>query len=80
MRISMKSARVNANLTQAEIAEKLGITSVCYWYWESGRISMTERKFKEFCDIVGATEEDIFLPCELRETKRRKEKERGASN
>jgi DNA-binding XRE family transcriptional regulator len=68
MRITMKSARVNAGLTQRETAEKLGVTPVTYYYWETGRVAMRPGQFRAFCEVVGMTTHDIFLPRELRLT------------
>lgn len=37
MKISLKAARVNANLTQQEVAEKLGVSKHTVINWENGK-------------------------------------------
>ncbi len=71
MRITMKAARVNAGLTQAEVANRIGVTTVCYSNWENGKIRISDKRYEQFCDIVGMGGDDIFLPLPLRLTKRR---------
>lgn len=39
LKISLASARVNARLTQREVAEKLGVSNVTIVNWENGRSS-----------------------------------------
>lgn len=70
MAITMEAARVNAGLTQFEIAEKIGVTATCYWNWENGKIRISDKRFKQFCDIVKMDENDIILPIGLRLTKK----------
>lgn len=38
MKISLKAARVNANLTQEEVAEKLGVSKHTVINWENGKV------------------------------------------
>ena len=65
MKITMKSARINARLTQAQLAELLGVSVPTVYLWEKGRSDIPAVKFKKFCELVGADMNDIFLPCEL---------------
>lgn len=65
MQITIKAARVNASMTQAQIAEKMGVSVSAVSLWESYRNDMTARQFARFCDIVGVNRDDIFLPTEL---------------
>ena len=37
MKISLKAARVNANLTQQEVADKIGVSKHTIINWERGR-------------------------------------------
>ena len=50
-KISMAAARVNANLTQAEIAEALHVGKQTVVSWENGKTSPTVDKAQEFCRI-----------------------------
>ena len=68
-RITMAAARVNAGLTQEEIAEKLGVTRTTYNVWETGKAEMKTAYFIAFCQIVGFNSDDIILPFEFAESK-----------
>ena len=53
-KISMRAARVNANKTQAELAEALHVGKQTIISWESGKTSPTvemARKYCAFCDV-----------------------------
>lgn len=63
-KISMAAARVNANMTQGELAEKMGVSIVTILKWEKGTTAPTILQFKKFCEICGAPEDIIFLPGE----------------
>jgi len=60
--ISMKAARVNAELTQAEIAGIMGVSNKTIINWETGKVVPKPAQFKMYCDIVGRPEDDILLP------------------
>ena len=62
MQISIKAARANANMTQAEIAEKMGVTVSAVSLWEKDKCDMSARQLARFCEIVGMNRDDIFLP------------------
>lgn len=53
-RISMKAARVNADLTQEELAKALNVSKQTIVSWESGKTSPTVQKAREFCDYCKA--------------------------
>lgn len=50
-KISMAAARVNANKTQAEVAEALHVGKQTIVSWESGKTSPTIDKAQEFCQF-----------------------------
>lgn len=62
MAISLKAARVNAGLTQKQMAEKMEVASVTIWKWEKGKAEPRASQFRKFCEICGVQTEDIFLP------------------
>lgn len=62
MQISIKAARANANMTQAEIAEKMGVSVSAVSLWEKDKCDMSARQLSRFCEIVGIKRDDIFLP------------------
>lgn len=61
-RISMAAARVNAKLTQEEVAAKMQVSKQTIVNWETGRVIPKPAQFKMYCDIVSAPEDIIFLP------------------
>lgn len=65
MKISLKAARVNANLTQKEVARKLDISDVTVINWENGKTAPTVKQIYSLCSLYGCTLDDIFLPYEL---------------
>lgn len=70
-KLSLKAARVNANLTQSEMAEKMGVSRDSVAKWESGRAKMLAVHLFKFCEIAGVSTDVISLP--EASTKRRQE-------
>jgi DNA-binding XRE family transcriptional regulator len=60
-RISMEAARVNARMTQKELAKRLGISTFTIRNWENGVTSPTIEKFNAFCETVGVSPTHISL-------------------
>ena len=60
MQVSLASARVNANLTQREVCEIMGITEKTLIMWEKGRIPRAD-KLIQLCEIYGCEVSDIKL-------------------
>lgn len=60
-RISVKMARVGAGLTQAQVAEKMGIHPHTYMKLENDSESMTIKDARLFGEIVGIDWEQIFF-------------------
>ena len=61
-KISLEAARVNAKLTQAEIAEKLGVSRSTVIDWEKGNREIRTAYLIAFCQITGFSIDDILLP------------------
>ena len=61
-KITMEAARVNAKLTQDELAEKMGVSRFTVIAWENGKRAVRPAYFHLFCEVVGMTEDDILLP------------------
>lgn len=64
MKVSLKAARVNAELTQIEAAERANISVDRLKYLETkeGSARITYETLLKLCDIYGCTTDDIFLP------------------
>lgn len=61
-KISLAAARVNANLTQTEVASALGINKSSVVRWEKGYSSPRAAIFKSMCDLYGCPTDAISLP------------------
>lgn len=61
MILTMKMARVGANLTQQEVADKMGIHVQTYAKIENDSESITIAEAKQFSEIVGVNWTDIFF-------------------
>lgn len=65
LKISLRAARVNANLTLDEASKQLHTTKQTLMNYESGRTSPTVDKLMEICRLYGVRMESIlFLPNE----------------
>ena len=63
MRVTIKAARVNANLTQTSFAKAIGVGVKTVQNWESGASSPRADKMPEICKVLNCGIEDIiFLP------------------
>ena len=62
MKIKLKALRVNAEMTQKEASEKLGVTQKTLQHWEEYRTSPTGAQLSRLADLYGCTLDDIFLP------------------
>jgi len=63
MAITLKAARVNKNLTQAEAAKLLGISKDSLWNYENGRSYPDVRVIKKMEEVYGLSYDKlIFFP------------------
>jgi len=63
MKVSLKAARVNANLTQKEVTEKMGWrTNKTLVAVESGNRELKISEIERLCNLYGCTIADILLP------------------
>ena len=62
IQITLEAARVNAHLTQAEAAEKLGVTVQTLLNWEKGRTEPSMSQGRLIEQVYGLPIENIFLP------------------
>ena len=61
-KISLASARVNAGMTQENVAKAMGVSKNTIVNWENGKVEMKPAQFKMYCEVVGAPEDVIILP------------------
>lgn len=61
LKISLKSARVNANLTQKEVAKKLGISNKTIGNWENGLSYPPADKINALCILYGLHYDNIIF-------------------
>ena len=62
LKISLKAARVNANLSQEEVARKMKKSKVTINNWENGKTEIDYGNFNELCRLYSVTMDDILLP------------------
>lgn len=60
--ITIRAARVNSELTQAEMADKLGISLSLYQDIENGVRDIKPVELFALCHVTGFTEAEIKLP------------------
>ena len=61
-RISLEAARVNAGLTQAELAKILGISKTTVNNWENGRSEPNLSQLRKISELSGIPMDFIFVP------------------
>ena len=61
-KITLKAARVNAGLTQDQLADKMNVSRQSVYDWESGKREMRTAYLYLFCQVTGFSEDDILLP------------------
>ena len=61
MKLSLKAARVNADLTQKQVAEKLGKNPMTIASWEKGETSPSIKNLYRLCKLYRVPTGRIFL-------------------
>lgn len=63
LKISIRSARVNVNLSQKEAADALGVSNKTLGNWENGITFPPADKIPAICDLYGVSYDNLnFLP------------------
>lgn len=57
----LKKARIDKEITQAEISKCLGMNIATYNRKENGAREFTESEIKRVCEILGVQPQDIFF-------------------
>ncbi len=61
-RITLEAARVNAHLTQKELAEILGVSNATVVNWEKGKTEPSLSQLKKISELSGIPSDFIFIP------------------
>lgn len=61
-RISLKAARVNANMEQKEWAKILGVSTATVINWEKGNTEPTLSQLRKMSELSGIPMDFIFVP------------------
>lgn len=69
MKVSIKALRVNAELSQQEAADKIGVAPRTLQNWESGTTYPTAAQLVSICSVYRCTMADISLPIVLTKSK-----------
>lgn len=62
IQISLAAARVNAGLTQEDVAREMSVSKSTVVNWEKGKIRPKPANLKMMCDLYSIDEDYIFLP------------------
>jgi len=62
MKMKLNALRVNAGLTQSDVATELGISKNTLIKWESYKSFPSVIQIMKMCDLYGCKVDDIFLP------------------
>lgn len=62
LEISLEAARVNAKLTQKELAKELGISNVTVVNWEKGVTEPTLSQLRKISQLSGIPMDFIYVP------------------
>lgn len=60
--ITLKAARVNAGLTQEEVAKALNKNKKTVSNWENGKTSISASELQSICTLYKVPIDNIFLP------------------
>lgn len=63
-KLTMKAIRINANMTQQELADAMGVSRAAVIAWETGRRNISTVCLMAFCYVMNVTISDISLPGE----------------
>lgn len=61
--ITLKAARVNVKLTQADVAKRLDISVGTIKNWEKGKTFPKQPQIEQLCELYGVSYDNIFFDC-----------------
>ena len=62
LKITLQAARVNAGLTQMQVAEQFGVVNKTISNWESGITKIKPFQLTSLCQLYGVSIDNIVLP------------------
>lgn len=62
LKITLQAARVNAGLTQMQVAEQFGVVNKTISNWESGKTEIKPFQLMSLCQLYGVSVDNIILP------------------
>ena len=65
MQVSLKAMRINSELKQNEVADRMDITVKTLQNWENNISAPDAIQFARLCKIYRCSRDDIFLPDNL---------------
>ena len=57
---AVRTARENAGITQARLADSIGTSASAIYYYESGKVCMTVWTLRKLCEALGASADDLL--------------------
>lgn len=60
-KITLKAARVNANLSQQEAARRIGVAASTLRNWEAGKTFPNQPKIEKICEVYGIPFDILFF-------------------
>lgn len=60
-KITLKAARVNANLSQQEAARLIGVAASTLRNWEAGKTFPNQPKIEKMCEVYGIPFDVLFF-------------------
>ena len=65
LKISMAAARVNAELTQEDMAKRMQVSKSTIVSWEKGKVVPKPAQFLMYCNLCKIPSDNIILPQKL---------------
>lgn len=62
IKISLKAARINANLTLKEVANKINVSAKTLCNWENGKNVIPAYRFYELCELYQIHSDFVQVP------------------
>lgn len=63
IKISLAAARVNAGMTQQDVADKMHISKQTIINWEKGKTKLKVAEFEMLARMYNIPQDYIFVPC-----------------